>query len=76
VLVGCAYAYGLGAAGQAGAWRAVEILPTEVQRTTRLQGCASIAELNPSLVEVPDRWRAVENHACKRLRQWLWPNTK
>ncbi len=58
VLVGRAYAYGLGAAGQAGVTRALEILRTEVERTMRLLGCASVAELNPSLVEVPSAWQA------------------
>jgi len=54
VLVGRAYAYGLGAAGQAGVRRALEILRTEMERTMRLLGCASVVELNSSLVEVPD----------------------
>jgi len=54
VLVGRAYAYGVGAAGQAGVARALEILRTEVERTMRLLGCPSVVELNSSLVEVPD----------------------
>jgi isopentenyl diphosphate isomerase/L-lactate dehydrogenase-like FMN-dependent dehydrogenase len=58
VLVGRAYAYGLGAAGHAGVSRALEILRADVERTLRLLGCASVAELNPSLVEVPESWRA------------------
>jgi L-lactate dehydrogenase (cytochrome) len=58
VLVGRAYAYGLGAAGHAGVGRALEILRTDVERTLRLLGCASVAELNSSLVEVPEGWRA------------------
>lgn len=58
VLVGRAYAYGLGAAGQAGVGRALEILRADVERTLRLLGCASVAELNSSLVEVPEGWRA------------------
>jgi len=58
VLVGRAYAYGLGAAGQAGVKRALEILHAEMERTMRLLGCASAAELNPSLVEVPESWGA------------------
>jgi isopentenyl diphosphate isomerase/L-lactate dehydrogenase-like FMN-dependent dehydrogenase len=57
VLVGRAYAYGLGAAGHAGVGRALEILRAEVERTLRLLGCASVAELNSSLVEVPEGWR-------------------
>ena len=58
VLVGRAYAYGLGAAGRAGVGRALEILRADVERTLRLLGCASVAELNSSLVEVPEGWRA------------------
>ena len=58
VLVGRAYAYGLGAAGHAGVVRALEILRDDVERVLRLMGCASVAELNPSLVDVPEAWRA------------------
>ena len=58
VLIGRAYAYGLGAAGHAGVARALEILRADVERTLRLLGCASVAELNSSLVEVPEDWRA------------------
>ena len=57
VLVGRAYAYGLGAGGGAGVARAVEILRSDLARTLKLLGCASIAELNPSYVEVPADWR-------------------
>jgi isopentenyl diphosphate isomerase/L-lactate dehydrogenase-like FMN-dependent dehydrogenase len=56
VLVGRAYAYGLGAGGQAGVRRALEILRADVERTLRLLGCASVADLNSSLVEVPEAW--------------------
>src|SRR5579863_6943935 len=57
VLVGRAYAYGLGAAGHAGVRRALEILRADVERTLKLLGCASVAELNSSLVHVPEGWR-------------------
>jgi isopentenyl diphosphate isomerase/L-lactate dehydrogenase-like FMN-dependent dehydrogenase len=56
VLVGRAYAYGLGAAGQAGVARAIEILRADVERTLVLLGCKSVAELNASLVNVPRDW--------------------
>jgi L-lactate dehydrogenase (cytochrome) len=56
VLVGRAYAYGLGAAGPAGVARALAILKTDVERTMRLLGCASIAALNRSYIEVPANW--------------------
>jgi L-lactate dehydrogenase (cytochrome) len=53
VLIGRAYAYGLGAGGEAGVTRAIEILRADVVRTLKLLGCASLAELNASLVEAP-----------------------
>jgi L-lactate dehydrogenase (cytochrome) len=54
-LIGRAYAYGLGAAGGPGVTRAVEILRTDVVRTMKLLGCASVAELDRSYVSC-DRW--------------------
>jgi isopentenyl diphosphate isomerase/L-lactate dehydrogenase-like FMN-dependent dehydrogenase len=56
VLCGRAYAYGLAAAGEAGVDRAIEILRTDLERTLRLLGCASIAELDRSYVNVPKEW--------------------
>ena len=53
VLVGRAYAYGLGAAGAAGVTRAIEILTADLNRTLRLLGCASLSDLDPSMVELP-----------------------
>src|ERR1700677_1630632 len=58
VLCGRAYAYGLAAGGQAGVERAIEILRTDLDRTLRLLGCASVAELNRSYVNVPASWDA------------------
>ena len=58
VLVGRAYAYGLGAAGHAGVVRALQILRDDVERVLKLMGCGSMAELDPSLVDVPEAWRA------------------
>ena len=51
VLIGRAYAYGLGAAGEAGVARAVEILRADVVRTLKLLGCASVSALDRSYVE-------------------------
>jgi isopentenyl diphosphate isomerase/L-lactate dehydrogenase-like FMN-dependent dehydrogenase len=51
VLIGRAYAYGLGAAGQAGVARALEILRADVDRTMRLLGCASIKQLSATYLE-------------------------
>lgn len=56
VMVGRAYAYGLGAAGSAGVRRAIEILYTDLVRTLKLLGCASVAELDRSYVDVPADW--------------------
>ncbi|HXJ16664.1 MAG TPA: alpha-hydroxy acid oxidase, partial [Candidatus Polarisedimenticolia bacterium] len=57
VLVGRAYVYGLGAAGEAGVARALEILRADLERTLTLLGCPSIAELNPCYVDAPASWR-------------------
>jgi len=56
VLVGRAYAYGLGAAGGAGVARAIEILRADLIRTLTLLGRGSVAELDRSLVDVPTEW--------------------
>ena len=58
VLVGRAYAYGLGAAGEAGVSRAVAILRADLERTMKLLGCSSIADLDRSYVNVPPTWPA------------------
>jgi len=55
VLCGRAYAYGLAAAGEAGVSRALEILRADLERTLRLLGCPSIAQLDRSYI------------ACQRL---------
>jgi L-lactate dehydrogenase (cytochrome) len=51
VLIGRAYAWGLGAAGGPGVARAIDILRTDIVRTMRLLGCGSVRELDPSYVE-------------------------
>jgi L-lactate dehydrogenase (cytochrome) len=56
VLCGRAYAYGLAAAGEAGVARAIEILRADVDRTLRLLGCPSVADLDRSYVNVPRDW--------------------
>jgi len=53
VLIGRAYAWGLGAAGGAGVSRAIEILTADLHRTLRLLGCGSLSELDPSMIELP-----------------------
>lgn len=61
VLIGRAYAYGLGAAGEDGVTRALQILRADLERVLKLLGCASVAELNRSYVDVPASWL---NAAC------------
>jgi len=56
VLIGRAYAYGLGAAGPAGVAKALQILRADVERTVRLLGCPSVSALDRSYVEVPSIW--------------------
>jgi L-lactate dehydrogenase (cytochrome) len=56
VLVGRAYAYGLGAAGEAGVTRAIDILRRDLTRTLTLLGCRSVADLDRSYVDVPAAW--------------------
>jgi isopentenyl diphosphate isomerase/L-lactate dehydrogenase-like FMN-dependent dehydrogenase len=56
VLAGRAYAYGLGAGGEAGVTRALQILKEGIERTMRLLGCSSVAELNRSYLKVPSSW--------------------
>jgi L-lactate dehydrogenase (cytochrome) len=56
VLCGRAYAYGLAAAGEAGVSRAIEILRADLERTLRLLGVNSVAELDASYVNVPKDW--------------------
>jgi L-lactate dehydrogenase (cytochrome) len=57
VLIGRAYAYGLGAAGAAGVARAIDILGSGIVRTMKLLGCASVREVDRSLVQLPAEWR-------------------
>jgi isopentenyl diphosphate isomerase/L-lactate dehydrogenase-like FMN-dependent dehydrogenase len=57
VLAGRAYAYGLGAGGEAGVARAIQILTTELVRTLKLLGCGSVSQLDRSFVTVPADWQ-------------------
>jgi len=56
VLVGRAYAYGLGAGGEAGVTRAIQILRNDVIRTMKLLGCPATAQLDASYVTYPADW--------------------
>jgi len=53
VLVGRAYAYGLGAAGGEGVGKAIEILRSGIVRTLRLLGCLEISALDRSYIDGP-----------------------
>jgi L-lactate dehydrogenase (cytochrome) len=57
VLCGRAYAYGLGAGGEAGVARAIQILRADLIRTLKLLGCASVSDLDRSYVETSAAWR-------------------
>jgi isopentenyl diphosphate isomerase/L-lactate dehydrogenase-like FMN-dependent dehydrogenase len=56
VLCGRAYAYGLGAGGEAGVARAIQILKADLIRSLKLLGCASIGELDRTFVDAPAAW--------------------
>lgn len=58
VLVGRAYAYALGAAGEAGVARAIEILRTDLTRTIALLGVPSVSALDRRYVDAPGAWFA------------------
>ena len=68
VLVGRAYGYGLGAAGAQGVARAIEILRTDIERTLKLLGCSSLAELDSSFVDLPVSW-VVSRSTLRNTRQ-------
>jgi isopentenyl diphosphate isomerase/L-lactate dehydrogenase-like FMN-dependent dehydrogenase len=51
VLIGRAYAYGLGAAGGVGVARTIDILRSGIVRTMKLLGCASVRDLDRSFVD-------------------------
>ncbi|MEM6411125.1 MAG: alpha-hydroxy acid oxidase, partial [Pseudomonadota bacterium] len=53
VAIGRAWLYGLGAGGEAGVSRSIEILETELKRTMALMGITRIADLSPSMVHGP-----------------------
>jgi len=58
VLIGRAYAYGLGAGGADGVQRTVDILRSDIVRTMKLLGCDDIKTLDGSFVDVPADWTA------------------
>jgi isopentenyl diphosphate isomerase/L-lactate dehydrogenase-like FMN-dependent dehydrogenase len=58
VLVGRPALYGLAVGGEAGVVHVVEMLRRELDQTFALLGCASLADLDPSLVRTSPRRRA------------------
>ena len=56
VLIGRAYAYGLGARGGAGVDRAIEIIRADLERTLKLLGASSAAVLDRTWVDAPSHW--------------------
>lgn len=56
VLLGRAYAYGLGAAGGAGVTRAIEIIRCDLERTLKLLGVGAVGELDRTFVDAPPDW--------------------
>jgi len=49
-MIGRAYLYGLGAGGEAGVTRAIEILRNELDVTMALTGTASIKQIGPHVL--------------------------
>lgn len=50
VMIGRAYLFGLGAGGEAGVDRALQLLTEEIKRTLMLVGCSSVKELDEKYV--------------------------
>ena len=57
-LLGRGYAYGMAAAGQKGAARAIEIFIDDITRTLKLLGCPAITALDSSYVALKPGFRA------------------
>jgi isopentenyl diphosphate isomerase/L-lactate dehydrogenase-like FMN-dependent dehydrogenase len=57
-MVGRAWAYGLAAAGRPGVERVLALLRQDIDRTMRLAGATSVAEIDRSLVRIPAEWES------------------
>ena len=55
-MVGRAYLYGLGAAGERGVDHVIKLLDTDVRRTMALVGARTTSDLTPELVSRPNRF--------------------
>ena len=76
VMIGRAYAYGLGAAGGAGVERAIDILRADMIRTLKLLGCPSIAALDQSFIDVPPGWLQKQLRDRSQIRESPHPDAK
>ena len=56
VFIGRPYLYGLAASASAGVPRVLAILRAEIGLTMALLGCATVADIDPGLVELPRAW--------------------
>jgi L-lactate dehydrogenase (cytochrome) len=65
-LVGRAYLYGLMAGGREGVDRMIEILRTEIERTMKLLGVSTLAELEPKHVTQLQRLVPVAQPSARR----------
>ncbi|MEV8267050.1 alpha-hydroxy acid oxidase [Microbacterium sp. NPDC076911] len=65
-LIGRAYLYGLMAGGRQGVDRTIDILRSEIERTMRLLGVASLDELEPKHVTQLQRLAPVSKPAARR----------
>ena len=55
-MVGRAYLYGLGAAGERGVDHVIKLLDADLRRTMALAGARTIPDLTPDLVSQPQRF--------------------
>jgi isopentenyl diphosphate isomerase/L-lactate dehydrogenase-like FMN-dependent dehydrogenase len=55
-MAGRAWAYGLAAAGRPGIDRVLAVLRQDIDRTMRLAGAATVADIDRTLVRVPAEW--------------------
>jgi L-lactate dehydrogenase (cytochrome) len=56
VLIGRAYAYGLGADGERGVTEAVDILTAGIRRTLKLLGRGAVRDLDRRVIDLPRHW--------------------
>jgi (S)-mandelate dehydrogenase len=56
VFIGRPYLYGLAASASAGVPRVLAILRAEIDLTMALLGCRTVADIDPSVVQLPRAW--------------------